>query len=406
MLHSVLVVQSEDIGGCLFFMFHDLATGYLYHAMHLSTILGFLVVSHKNSLLHVSGWCLNLLMGHEAGLLILNNSLVQTSLVTTSMVLTSRRGAANESAPEVDDERANHHAEDTSSNTCHDTNSNREEDVSGDVFKEMSPALPVFVVRTALTVTVHVDFHVTTLLTSMAGATTTMLARSETTELLLGHRNPFAEHGRALLLRIHGRRLHVLGFSGGKIGDHQFTRRGLDQLDLDIGNAINECISNLDDLEVDHNELKIIVIISRGNQTRLQAKAEVLKMMRGRALDMSGELHLTNLEVRQEGGSEGVLEGIGLGIEFESIQEEAIDAIWAIGCSDTEVQLQVARDVGLDTGLFMVTLPVGTDSNRASRTIQLQVLSLGNLRKADVLVELDGYRKGGNDVVNGYVGRQ
>jgi len=118
---------------------------------------------------------------------------------------------------------------------------------------------------------------------------------------------------------------------------------------------------------------------------------------------MVGAFHLFVSMFGEESGSESVLKGVGLGVKLISVQHETVDVV---GWFDAEVQLQVARDICVDLDNALPSLPVMEDSNRTSGAVQLQVLSLGNLRDVDVEVDFGGYGEGGDDIVDRYVGRQ
>lgn len=284
-----------------------------------------------------------------------------------------------------------------SGDTSQDTDGNGEKNVGSNVLKKQSPVL--LVVAVALTavlaivgslvrsavVTLSLDV---TVALNAGGTTTTALVGTEAGKFLHDNSLPLADKSSAFLLLVHG--VSHLGLASLDLANHQLSGGSLDELDLYIGNAVDEDVADFDDVELDHDELQGI-LLALGNGRRLHAEAKAVDALRLRALEVRRSLRLSACEVRTNSGDEAVCERVGVGIEFKVVEQQAISAV---GRLDGEVQLQMARDVVHDDRLSMVR-----DANGASRALELQVLGFGGLRNVDIDLDSDG--KGRDDIVVG-----
>lgn len=297
-----------------------------------------------------------LLVGHQAGLLLGERSLVVGSLVvararkTAAVVRGEERLATDELAPQPHQHGADEHAEDRDANAGNDTDQDGQNDVRGELAEEQGPAVLAVVVGhvaglVPVVVVMSVGVPVSRLPTHHARAA----VRLHPLELGGDDCAPLADVGGALLLLVAHGIGRVLGGGLLNLGDEKLVVRRLDQVHADVGEAVDEDGADLDDLQV--NDDQIYALIGRlGNGVDLQAKAELLLDDLGLVL-VGPELVVT-LEgldailgvlvvlvvvlvvlVGNLGGDEDVGEGVGVGVQLEAVDEEAV------GVCDGEVEL-------------------------------------------------------------------
>lgn len=195
---------------------------------------------------------------------------------------------------------------------------NREQDMGGDVLSQLTPGVVVVS---------HLAGVVRVVSVTVLSAHASVLAASalHATHVSQNGGAPSAVEGGAVL----GRRLVVLLFlvrrDGGlglfDIADHEASGRGLDELDLDIGDVGDEAVSDLDDLEVHLDELKLLLrILSDG------ADAQAVTQLRGVGVGVLRVLGSGLCEVGNLRSTEGLVPRGRLRVELEVVDEEVVDA--------------------------------------------------------------------------------
>lgn len=190
--------------------------------------------------------------------------------------------------------------------------------------------------------------------------------------------------GRALSLILLGRRDG--GFGGLDVGNHELAGGGLDQFDVDVRNVANEAVAYLNNLQVDLKKLELLVIIlghGADTQTVTQLRCLGIRLARvlGGGFGESGNLRSTK----------GGVPGRSLGVKFEIVDEEVVEAV-GVGF-DGECELEVVLNVGQSVVATIVML----HRQGASGAVELDKL-VGDARLGVGLLE----GKGVDDVVVGF----
>lgn len=174
-----------------------------------------------------------------------------------------------------------------------------------------------------------------------------------------------AHEGAARLLV--GLRSRVLRRSRLDLGDHEGAAVGLLQhLEVDAIETLDECVSDLDDLEVDSDELVLAVQAHGHGGVDAEAEAQIL--------GVDGQvLSLVVVGIRLDHRSEGHgAKRIRLGVDLEAVEQQTIARA---GMVDGELQLEVARV----TGTSAVESRITGHDDRTSWAVELDglVLSIG-----------------------------
>lgn len=223
-----------------------------------------------------------------------------------------------------------------SADTSDDSDGNGQQNVGSNVLHELAPLGAVVggvvqVVRTG--VAVH-----TLQLAHGLGLTVAGLVGTQAGELL--HRGCLhAAYPAGARLRL--ALLAALGIGDTNVTNHQTAIGCLDNLDLDVGEPIDEDIADLDNLEVELVQLHVVLLVlGDSGGAKSESKGELVLMVP----HVARSHHLMVwLGVVLKLGAQSAGHGIGVGVKLEAVQQQTIGVG---GVVYAEVQLQVAWDIG------------------------------------------------------------
>lgn len=212
----------------------------------------------------------------------------------------------------------------------------------GNVLKQQTPVLLMAVVM--LVVLMNADSiviimmraaMVTGVAFSMSRTTAAALVGTEASKLLHKNSLPLAEQSGTFLLLIHRVVLHRVRLGSHDIADHQLSAGSLHKLDLDVGNAVDEDVTNLDDVELNHDKFQRI-LLTLGNWACLHTEAKVVDVLLHGTLETRGLLVLSVGNIGTDGSSKTIPKRIRIRVELKAVQHQTVGIV---GRLDAEVQL-------------------------------------------------------------------
>lgn len=324
------------------------------------------------------------------------------SLVVVVMVARATKAAAvvrweealsaDELAPRAHQDRTDHHTQNRDADAGDNTDQDRQDDVRGELAEEQGPAV-LAVVRHLVAADVMTVVVVGVCLSAVASLDAHHARAAVHLHLLqLGGDDgaPLAEDGGALLLLLVHRGGGGLGCGLLDLGDKEVVPGRLDQVDTDVGKAVDEYGADLDNLEVDDDELETLVG-GLDDGLNLQAEAKLLLDRLGRlalvwaelvvALKLLGILCgvllvLVVVLVMVPGllgdlsCDENVCEGVGVGVQLEAVDRQLA------GLSG-EVELEMAI-VLLVVGFLWFAVVLLLEDGRAPSALEVDGLGLGD----------------------------
>lgn len=211
------------------------------------------------------------------------------------------RFAANDQSPEADDGSTNSHTDaalwlansgmwergeldlHAHGHACNEADEDGQNDAPSDHLGELSPSV----------VRAHVLMTVVPVVAGVVASVTHAMLPSASRAHVLEALEELASEGAALVLGCLVGRARLNGVDG---SDHELACGGLDELDVDVGDAIDKVVANLDNLQIELDELELLVGVLLSQRFSAEAVAKLgsargaLETMLGSLLDEVGHL--------------------------------------------------------------------------------------------------------------------